>query len=596
MRYGNGGYSANISFINNLFENNSDTGLQTSGDQFNPHFSNISFLSNNFIDNGGYGLYNSFPNSSIIGNSFTNNIEENIYLFRSADNTIKDNTFIGFGLYMTGINLGHYTQYTLNNLVNGKPLLFLYNKDNLDFSTELGQVIIINSSFISISDFSLYYTGFAPIYIRESTNVTVNNMILDGSGENGIFVEYSENITISNTNVKNKINGIDARNSDGLSIFSNEIYYNTQGINFVQNNNIFLSSNTIYSNTGNGLKASSNINISVVENIVYNNSLDGLEVKFGNNVFLIGNLVYNNTFNGIGIGSGGNMDLISNTVYDNTMGINITGQSSVTTVDQNIIFNNSFSGIGLINSLNSVITNNALTNDGIYLSASAVNYYNSHSIIDNTVNNKSLLFINNEFNKSYSTVAGQIIIVESSLIDIKNHSISNVEQGLLIYYSNSITVWNNTFQSNDRYAVTIDQNSYGNVVYRNDFVNNGIYYDQHQARDDGTNNAFVSNYWNDWSVGHYDYDQDGFLDMFYPNIFGSANNIDLFPLGQSVFVIVEPITIVSTSVETTTETNQITATVGETITKTTTTFGFSFVILLIGVVGLVIGRKKTKEK
>lgn len=88
--------------------------------------------------------------------------------------------------------------------------------------------------------------------------------------------------------------------------------------------------------------------------------------------------------------------------------------------------------------------------------------------------------------------------------------------------NNDNTIVNNTVQNNTQYGILISSNSNDNTIEQNNFIDNlGDY----QASDDGSNNAFAFNYWNDWTSP--DTNADGIVDFPYP-ISGSANNKDYF--------------------------------------------------------------------
>ncbi|MFX1251751.1 MAG: right-handed parallel beta-helix repeat-containing protein [Promethearchaeota archaeon] len=82
--------------------------------------------------------------------------------------------------------------------------------------------------------------------------------------------------------------------------------------------------------------------------------------------------------------------------------------------------------------------------------------------------------------------------------------------------SNFNTITNNNIEENLWYGVNISSSSSeNNTVKENCFKNNGG--TSSQAYDNGANNTFIYNYWDDWISGYYSID-------------GSANNNDTSPL------------------------------------------------------------------
>ncbi len=76
---------------------------------------------------------------------------------------------------------------------------------------------------------------------------------------------------------------------------------------------------------------------------------------------------------------------------------------------------------------------------------------------------------------------------------------------VLIDQAHSSTVWNNSFEKSEDYAIYISSGSIGNLVYHNDFIDNTLENDEanSQAKDDGRENLWCyealedGNYWKD---------------------------------------------------------------------------------------------------
>jgi nitrous oxidase accessory protein len=140
-------------------------------------------------------------NNSICNNIFTEN-RLGISGVRVTNLTIKDNTFredgIGFTSYENDgrpiLKMSYFLHTIENNTVNGKPLYYFFNeKDKLIDNWEIGQLILVNCTNITIKNISISKTDWGLI-------LAFCNMC---STEKCIFVENSLAILIvaSNNNV-----------------------------------------------------------------------------------------------------------------------------------------------------------------------------------------------------------------------------------------------------------------------------------------------------------------------------------------------------------------------------------------------------------
>ncbi len=229
----------------------------------------------------------------------------------------------------------------------------------------------------------------------------------------------------------------------------------------------------------------------------------GLFVAFSSNLYIHHNTVSNNILAGIYLETVRNITLFYNTISNNTCGIIIQISSwdvislqygGNHTLSHNTISNNSWIGIVIgCESNNNGISNNTVSNNGetgIVIGCGS----NNNDISNNTVSNNG----------------GTGIYIES---DSDNNGISN-------------NIVSNNIVSNNGGTGIFLWNSEQNTVKWNDFLGNNPG-GSSQARDDGTNNVFTSNYWDDHD--NTDRDGNGLADAPYA-IEGTANNQDPSPL------------------------------------------------------------------
>ncbi|MHA2306818.1 MAG: right-handed parallel beta-helix repeat-containing protein, partial [Candidatus Hodarchaeales archaeon] len=115
---------------------------------------------------------------------------------------------------------------------------------------------------------------------------------------------------------------------------------------------------------------------------------------------------------------------------------------------------------------------------------------------------------------------------------VSNHTEPLYGYGITLQdFCSNNTFLNNSIRHNNFYGFMIDSTSFNNTIKWNDFINNNIYAPQ-QAFDNGTDNLFIFNYWDDHISS--DIDNDGFSDDPYP-LDGASSNTDPFPLTTSAF-------------------------------------------------------------
>ncbi|MHA2247004.1 MAG: right-handed parallel beta-helix repeat-containing protein [Candidatus Hodarchaeales archaeon] len=166
-------------------------------------------------------------------------------------------------------------------------------------------------------------------------------------------------------------------------------------------------------------------------------------------------------------------------------------------------------GISLQDVVNGTISNNTIhyCTDGIYLESTGYITIFNNKISDNL---GAGIWLNHG---SHTNLLSSNVLFNNGANGIEFGGSGN----------NDNTIVNNTVQNNNAYGITISSNSNDNTIEQNNFIDN--LGDISQATDDGSNNVFAYNYWNDWTSP--DSDTDGIVDNPYP-ISGSANNKDYF--------------------------------------------------------------------
>jgi len=159
---------------------------------------NTLVLSNIFVSRGyeSIRIYNGCNN--IISN---NSIDMKNYWGLLIDGKCKNNSIYNNHFFHNGIYLDT-TQHNkiFNNTVNGKPLVYLENKSNINIDNA-GQVILLKCNNISVINQSLSDTviGIQLIYTR---NCTISGNIISQNNFHGIYVSNAFKNVIKDNTIK----------------------------------------------------------------------------------------------------------------------------------------------------------------------------------------------------------------------------------------------------------------------------------------------------------------------------------------------------------------------------------------------------------
>ena len=186
-----------------------------------------------------------------------------------------------------------------------------------------------------------------------------------------------------------------------------------------------------------------------IQNSGLNYYLDaGIEIISKNNT-IINNKISHNAC-GIRVISSSNNVLSENNFWDN-YGWETGGGIYLYESNTNTITNSNFSdndkGLLFDNSFNNIILGNSFFNDGVMITNSYQNTFSS-----NTVNNKSLVYLEEESNKDIEN-AGQIILVKCDNITVKNQEISNTLNAIVLIDTNNCLISNSIIKMNNKNGI-----------------------------------------------------------------------------------------------------------------------------------------------
>lgn len=276
-----------------------------------------------------------------------------------------------------------------------------------------------------------------------ANEVIVSNFLITGSRYIGIYLNEANNCRIYNVKcfynwVDTTGTGIYLLGSSNNVIVDNEISFNGYaGLSIIKSDNNYIENNTIVSNNWNGL---------YIEDSDYN--------------IIHKNTISSNKGNGIYVLAPSESNELSYNEINSNLGHGIYHHCS-----NNKIMNNQIKGDINIQGKGVTIANNAIE-QGIYLEHPGYNdksYYDSHVIINNTINGKPIYYFKNSNNAHVPIDAGSVILVNCNYINIDHLAISGASVGIQFAYCDKTTVNNSVFSKNE-YGIDFIESSFNSVL------------------------------------------------------------------------------------------------------------------------------------
>lgn len=293
--------SQNITISKNMGMDNLESGISIIDSKFIKIISNV-FNNRIYIENSS----NNIIKNNRISNKYSR--RDGLCITPVSFNIIiVNNSFQNCGIYFSEtlenqgysdkFSLLHLLSYTIdsNNSVNGKPIYFYSNQEDLSNNniSDAGQIILVNCSGTHFSNFNvshgsvgltLFYCNFSKIENISSshnqrdgiflyfTNYTsIIGSIMDGNSGSGIYI-YSCNKTIL---INNSI-----INNDGAGIGIYHSFFS------------YISNSTLMNDETSGIFLFSSDNNTIVNNLIADNGWDDIHIREGSSA----NLIYKNNF------------------------------------------------------------------------------------------------------------------------------------------------------------------------------------------------------------------------------------------------------------------------------------------------------------
>jgi len=290
---------------------------------------------NNAINNPSYGVHlHLTDNCILINNSITDNLLAGILLSMCFECTCTNNNLNGNGIHIGSTGISSWIHAIANNTVNGKPLGYFVNSEDMVLDgTQYGQIILLNCSYVGIdggafpinaglqigfsSNCMVTNTESHGIELQSSQYCHIANNFVRDSSHFGFFLQDSMHcILMNNTAINTWQSGFYIGAGANNSTLRNNIATNSwyDGF-FIGGDNCVLENNSGNENRLAGFYVDMS-NIILTNNSAARNA-DGFKLAYTNNCTFMYNIAMDN-FRGISLIHSVNCSLIENVVFDNS--------------------------------------------------------------------------------------------------------------------------------------------------------------------------------------------------------------------------------------------------------------------------------------
>jgi len=305
-----------------------------------------------------------------------------------------------------GISLYNTSYSTINNcIVNSKRYGFWLST-------------CYNCTLIGNSAIGQSYSGF---HLYKSTNCTITHNVAVSSGQNTFDISDSVHISLqgNSANYSNEY-GYYLDNASYTRLDDNQAWENNYGsFKLEYSNNCVMFNNSISGDSsGHGIQMDYCYESRILNNCVSNHfSSIGL---FRSNYSMVVNNTVKQAYDGLVVSESGNCSVIDNVIEDSRYGLFIYKSQYCT------------------------IQRNRLEHSGFYIWSNAFSEW-VHSMFENTVDGQPIGYFKNQENMIIDALHyAQLIIVNSSNVEIHNGKFENVVSAVVLAYCQDSTIWNNS--------------------------------------------------------------------------------------------------------------------------------------------------------
>jgi len=267
-----------------------------------------------------------------------------------------------------------------------------------------------------------------------------NNMTIDGNGSTlqgtgggyGFSLFGVKNVTIKNTNIRDFTSGVHLNSASNNTVYKSNITKNYNGLELLRCSDNTISKNRMTDNYFQGLTLDSSSNNIFSENNVTNNECCGVKLLYSFNNTFSGNHITNNTYQGVQLHLTSGSIFSENTLAGNKYNFDVWGREL-----------------------------------GHFM----------HSIdISNFVEEKPIYFLINQTDLVIDPIThpqvGYLALINCNNAVIKDLTLTNNGQGILLAFTNDSRIIDNNVASNDFgvwLEASFDNTVCGNSIEKNDY-------------------------------------------------------------------------------------------------------------------------------
>ncbi|MFX0171863.1 MAG: NosD domain-containing protein, partial [Candidatus Hodarchaeota archaeon] len=325
--------------------------------------------------------------------------------------------------------------------------------------------------------------GTVGVYFEQVTNGQINNNTLSRN-EKGIFLRSSTNNTLTQNTLNKNDDGISLEDSANNTITQNT--FNKNGLyiaggtvkkclqqnvddNTVNDKPLVFWQHVIGGTvaTGAGQVILINASAVTVRNQDISDATVGIQALYCDSLDLTNNILSRNSHYGLYLKGSADNIITQNTLSDNHYGINLYVTAN-NTVTQNIL-NKNDDGISLEDSANNTITQNTFNENGLHIIGGTVEKCLQQNVDDNTVNGKPLVFWQHVIGGTVPAGAGQVILINTSAVTVRNQDISDATGGIQVFFCDFLDLSDNNLSKNHYFGIKLRASA------NNTLTNNTLY-------------------------------------------------------------------------------------------------------------------------
>ena len=430
---------------------------------------------NNVLKKGKIGVYVFSSKTTNITNNLIENYSSGLDI-RVTDKIItRNNQLIKSSWDVSSYSISSLINIDFsNNTIDGKQILFLQSRSNLEIdASEYSQVIIYNGDNITLKNLDIGDYDSTPLVISSSYLITIKDSVI-GHNHNpliSVLSFSSSNVTLNNCIITGNNKGFYAYNGENITITNSILEGGITGIQFSSIEHYFNISDNIFRNSSNGIQIQSSSGGYIINNLFYNNKFESVRLSY---TFL--HTFKDNSFDRdpirLLVPSIAPTTKLIETFQNNTVnGKEILWYENITDI---IISNKDVSAIFLINVSNVKIIQSTISN-GFY----GIGVFHTTNVYIENVNLQSNFFgvigiynfnitCNNLYVVNTNYTAIYLYNIQNSTI--KNTVMNNNDYGILLSSSTNVYIEDNYFYNSNESGIKSYLNSYIHI-YRNKFQN-----------------------------------------------------------------------------------------------------------------------------